>query len=545
MKVLLIYANKPRITFGFLPGPYGLEILRARLNSLSIESDIVNPFLSHDPKSLIEKSISPDTCLIGISLRNIDDALVLWDADSSGGKIQTVSSVEDAKDVLAWCRKYAPDVPVVLGGAAVLHMPEQLLTYLRTDDNIFVDSEHGFVKRALRIAFNKDGIGQAKRIIDTKHPENILRENVYFRFREEAAVRTYTGCPLSCSHCIEHVGSRVIRRAQVVDVANEVEAAVTNHSGVRRIFFADSEVNLAGECRTKELITEIRTRTATKNIPLAGYFNPRPMGFELLKYLSENRVKVLLTVDHVSNAILQRNGKNFRKRHLESLVIHHRELGLELSFCLLLGQPGETRESVDEVLRFVDSIPAEICGTIYFSPGVRVYPGTPLERQLSENKLDARWLHGTRELQHSFIKPVVYCESWDPFELFEYVSARSGGRIVPMNAYMHDTQGQTMHVLQEEFENYHIGLAEAQDNISAAWRAWSGIRTETPFLSGNKHIDFLWERGRLALENGAPDKSLSDWTYLQSLLVQHNTVGAGLEKLAHNIGVANQLLRTG
>lgn len=85
---------------------------------------------------------------------------------------------------------------------------------------------------------------------------DIDREAIYFRFRGEAPVRTFAGCPLSCSHCIEHVGARRIRRADVADVAAEAQAVVIRYPQVKRIFLADSEVNLAGGARTRALISE-------------------------------------------------------------------------------------------------------------------------------------------------------------------------------------------------------------------------------------------------------------------------------------------------
>lgn len=544
MRVLLIYNNKPRLTFGFLPGPYGLESIRARLSSISIECDIVNPFLSRDPKEVIKKSIHNDTFLIGISLRNIDDALVLWDVAYSGGNIQTEFCLDDVKGILSLCRKFAPGVPIVLGGAPVLHMQERLLRYLTDDTLTYVSTEQDFVCHALKIVASQRNLFNAFDNSEKRHIPVIQREDIYFKYREEAAVRTFTGCPLSCSHCIEHVASKKIKRVDIMDVAYEIETVVKNYAGVKRIFFADSEVNLAGKNRTMALIKEIRSRQATRHIPLAGYFNPRPMSFNFLQSLLKNKVKVLLTVDHVSDTILSRNGKNFRKHHLETLVTFYRELGMELSFCLLLGQPGETRETVDEVLKFVEQIPDEIRGPIYFSPGLRVYPSTPIERLLMEGRLDSRWLIGNVDPIHPFIRPVIYCESWNPFELFGYIKKHGNGLIQPMNAYMCDVKGQNMNLLQAEFHNYHIGLAEMEKDKLSAWYSWSDIRPDAPFLSSRNRIDFLWERGLLALENGLPHNSLDDWLHLRTVLQNCKLTGIGIKKLEHNIKIAKHLLKS-
>jgi hypothetical protein len=540
MNVLLVYANRPRLTFGLLPGPYGLELLRARLARSGISATIVNPFLSPEPGRALEESIRDDTLAIGISMRNMDDALVLWDPQRAAGRLQTASCVDDTRDIIEWCHAVAPDVPIVLGGAPIMHMGEPLLAYLRNGANVYADSVEDFVRRVLAAARARgmrprDG---ASALLPAGPP---AREDLYFRFRGEAAVRSFAGCPLACAHCIEHVAERRIQCEDVAHVATEAEAAVEAHSKIKRIFFADSEVNLAGERRTRALIDEMRGRAPLRDIPLAGYFNPRPMSFALLSFLAERNVKVLMTVDHVADTILARNGKNFRKRHLKEIVASYAALRMELSFCLLLGQPGETKETVDEVLDFVNDLPEEIRGPIYFSPGVRVYPGTPIERGLREGRLDKRWLVGEIDPLHPFISPVVYCESWDPFELYEYVSTRGGEHFRPMNSYMCDIAGEDMNVLQREFRDFHIGMAQMDGDPQSALRVWSDIRSDTPFLTPRMRVDFLWERGRLGLAGGQPQAALSDWLQLRGLLSRLDVFGVGAAKLTHNIGIAEQM----
>lgn len=54
---------------------------------------------------------------------------------------------------------------------------------------------------------------------------------------------------------------------------------------------------------------------------------------------------------------------------------------------LLLGGPGETRETVVESLEFVDSLPLD---SVKLSVGIRIYPNTPLaHRAIAEGKITA------------------------------------------------------------------------------------------------------------------------------------------------------------
>ena len=54
-----------------------------------------------------------------------------------------------------------------------------------------------------------------------------------------------------------------------------------------------------------------------------------------------------------------------------------REFGIRRMGFLLLGGPGETRESVQESLAFADSLELDL---LKLTLGIRIYPGTALEQ---------------------------------------------------------------------------------------------------------------------------------------------------------------------
>ena len=562
MHVLLIYPNKPRLSFGYVPAPYGLETLRAYLQGLPVECSIVNPFLSLDPAAAIRRALRPDTFLVGISIRNLDDALILWSPATASGEIQTESCIDDAKETIASCRAVAPWVPIVLGGAAFGHMPAELLDYLGIEIGFAGAAEADFAHlvRAMAVedrSFDAavaelgSAVSRARSLERGKGAKAVLRRDVpvlqreaaYFRFQPEAAVRTYSGCPLSCAHCIEHAATRRIAASPIDRVADEVEGVVARYPEVSRVFFADSEVNLAGEKRALALVDAVRARKTCDKISLKCYFNPHPMSLRTLDGLARARCEVSLTVDHVADEVLARNGKNFRNRHLRALVEQHAALGIELSFSLLLGQPGESKATLDNVLRFVDWIPQSIRGPIYFSPGVRVYPGTPMARDLVAGRLDASWLVDGRPEAWSFVEPVVYCEGYRPRELFEYISERSGGRMMPMNGFLAEFAGDSKAIMDEEFRRYHVGLASLAEDDDASLRAWSAVRDDAPFLSFSKRVSLLWSRGNLALKKGQPEQALADWRRLRAILGKRD--GAVSEKLDHNLRVAEAITASG
>jgi radical SAM superfamily enzyme YgiQ (UPF0313 family) len=76
-----------------------------------------------------------------------------------------------------------------------------------------------------------------------------------------------------------------------------------------------------------------------------------------------------------SDAILQGLNKRFDAEEVRDIAKLFAEAGIERRGFLLLGGPGETRDTVEESLAFADSLGLE---GLKITVGLRIYPGTPL-----------------------------------------------------------------------------------------------------------------------------------------------------------------------
>ncbi len=534
MHILLLYPNNPRITYTALPGPYGLEVIRTHLQTLPVDCDIVNPYITMDPEKSIVDSLRPDTKLIGVSIRNIDDAQVLWDSKLAGGKIQPVCCIDDVLAVIELVRRHKPDVPVVLGGVVFNRMPTQMLDYLGADAGITGRAEIGFAELVSNMAVDKIPFEQAiqnvpgavyrpegNHIVHNDEPRGgeflpvIERESVYFNIRSDAAVRTIVGCAQDCPYCIEGNESGKILLPPVDVVMEEIKGVVERYPVVDEIMFADPETNHGGVDRTIELLSRVRQNVLTRELKLDMSITPRPCNRKLVEAIADSGCMFQLSVDHVSDDILARNGINHRFQHIRDFVSWCGEIGLGISFVFLFGMPGETKESVDEVLRYVESIPDRIVKSAYYSMGLRIYPGTPLGRAYRNNQLDQRWIYHQDKQDPACIQPTAYCESWDLFELHEHVRERTGKKYYGVESCLRNITAETYRQLDHDFRLYHIGIAERESGDDPCWEAWKGITGDVSFLSKNKLGEFLWQRGQMALERELPGTALNDWETLK------------------------------
>jgi len=87
-----------------------------------------------------------------------------------------------------------------------------------------------------------------------------------------------------------------------------------------------------------------------------------------------------------SERILKNMNKRFTPKEVRQISEMLSEEGIRQMGFLLLGSPGETRESVEESLVFADSLKLD---SLKITAGVRIYPNTSLARKATEEGLIA------------------------------------------------------------------------------------------------------------------------------------------------------------
>ena len=114
-------------------------------------------------------------------------------------------------------------------------------------------------------------------------------------------------------------------------------------------------------------------------------------------------------MDSGDDAVLERLGKPFRRADVVSCVRACQEADLNAIYCLTLGGPGETIETVLKTLSMMQSLkPAKV--TLGEPAGLRVYPGTRLADIVCEEGFTKSNpnLHGPIEGNEDLLLPVYY-----------------------------------------------------------------------------------------------------------------------------------------
>ena len=381
MKILLISANTEPINMPVLP--LGMAYVGAAVQNAGHDVKILNLMMVRDIRGIIREAISifsPD--VIGISVRNIDDQVM----ESPNFLLDGV------KAVVSECRSLS-DALIVLGGAGYSIFPRRALEYLEADMGIQGEGEKAFLMLLERLE-HKGGIseipglclpetGIVKKNRPTKklddHPMPLLNAHLLLpsSFKNEEIwfpVQTRRGCAMDCSYCsTASIEGRLLRKHSVAYAVDFIRQYA--NAGAQNFFFVDNTFNFPlsyAKALCDRIIAEglkIRWRCI---------LYPWKIDDELVEKMAQAGCKeVSLGFESGNESILKRMNKRYTLsdvRRISNMIGKHR---IHRMGFLLLGGPGETKDSVKQSFNFADSLETE---AMKITSGIRIYPHTALHR---------------------------------------------------------------------------------------------------------------------------------------------------------------------
>jgi radical SAM superfamily enzyme YgiQ (UPF0313 family) len=378
MKVLLISANTEQINMPTLP--LGLACVAMATRKAGHEVAFLDLMSEDDVLAVIRdamEGVAPD--VVGISVRNIDD--------QSMEKPNFL--LEPVRRVVASCRSLS-DVPIVLGGAGYSMYPESALEYLGADMGIQGEGELAFPILLDRMQQGDDLSGTpglylpgrglqvrrrvAKNLDALPFPEDHLWGSSSDVEDPEfwLPFQTRRGCPMNCSYCSTAMieGSLTRQRSPSL-VVQEIKRQAEN--GFDRIHFVDNTFNLPPSY-AKALCRQLVS--AKLDLKWRCILYPAKVDEELVRLMTRAGCQeVALGFESGCNRILQAMNKRFNSEEVRRISQLLGDYGIRRMGFLMLGAPGETKESVEESLVFADSLNLEM---VKVTVGIRIYPNTAL-----------------------------------------------------------------------------------------------------------------------------------------------------------------------
>jgi radical SAM superfamily enzyme YgiQ (UPF0313 family) len=381
VSVLLIAATTEKINLPMAPA--GLGQVAASLQDRGFEVDFLDLLDQDDPHGAVlgaVQALKPDA--IGISIRDIDDR----------NRQQPRFLLEKARDVVAACREGSA-APIVLGGPGFSIFPREALAYLEADYGIRGDGEEAFpaLLACLRdgedprritgvlVAGDHAAPGRAAAADLDRYP--LWDDSQYGDPEDEdywVPVQTRRGCAQDCSYCATPaVQGRHLRCRSPREVVEGI--GILSRKGYRQFQFVDNSFNIP-ETMALEICQGL--------IPLAWRLRwrctlyPQGVSDRLAHAMAAaGCAEVSLGFESGDPAILESMNKHFTPDDVREASACLRDHGIRRRGFLLLGGPGETRETVERSIAFAQSLELD---ALQVTVGIRIYPDTPLAHQAEQ-----------------------------------------------------------------------------------------------------------------------------------------------------------------
>lgn len=384
MHVLLVYSNRSR-DLTTAP-PIGLAYVATATADAGHRVVIVDLMLDGDGETTLRRALRkhrPD--VVGLSVRNIDSAAKqrpAWQIDEVARQVATVRETLNAK--------------IVVGGPAVSVLGSAALEHLPADFAVVGEGETAFpaLLRALERGDSVDGIpgvyarnGQG---IAGRRPERLpgfgrsgmerwVDWSGYRRRGGTWAIQTKRGCPMRCVYCAyPGIEGTHVRRRTAEEVVDEIEH-VAQTIRPQTFEFVDSTFNVPTS-HALEICDELVRRDLGVRLTTMGV-NPSGVSKDLFSAMRRAGFRsMMISPDAASDTMLASMRKGFTAKDLRRCARLAKASGMKSAWFFLLGGPGETPETIEETLRFVENDLAHPSCLPIMMTGIRILPGTEMEQ---------------------------------------------------------------------------------------------------------------------------------------------------------------------
>ncbi len=212
------------------------------------------------------------------------------------------------------------------------------------------------------------------------YKRDLRPEDYYIGYLMHPYVSLYTGrgCRSRCTFCLwpQTVGGHKYRTRSVDNVLEEAALARQLFPQMKELFFdddtfTDDRPRAEAIARGLGKLGLTWSCNAKANVPR-----------DTLKVLKDNGLRLLLVGYESGNQqILINIKKGLRVDRARQFAADCRELGITVHGTFILGLPGETRETIEETIRFAREVNPHTIQVSIAAP----YPGTALHRQAVEN----------------------------------------------------------------------------------------------------------------------------------------------------------------
>ncbi len=366
--------------------PVGLDHIGQHLREAGLEAELLDLAFADSPEAAIDVAMRREWLLVAVSVRNVDDS---FGASRDFCLARTKALVDRLRA--------GTDAPVVLGGCGFSIFARAAADFCDVPYAVRGEGEEPLARLARCVAEGREPHAVPGLLV--RRDGELVVENPPFRhdlaampawrrdvadnaryLREGGQVgfETKRGCPQQCAYCADPVakGTRVVARTPE-QVADELEGLAAR--GIDVFHTCDAEFNVP-YAHAVAVCEAIAARGLGERIRWYAYAVPELFDDALAAAMRRaGCVGVDFTTDHVDPRMIAALGRHHTADDIRRTAAACHAHGLVFMCDLLLGGPGETRDTIRQVIDLMREIESHRVGT---SLGIRLYPGTPLVEAL-------------------------------------------------------------------------------------------------------------------------------------------------------------------
>lgn len=384
MKVLIISTNRNQFPMPVMP--LGACLVADAAVRAGHEVRLLDLTFQRDPLRVVKRELekrSPD--IVGLSVRNIDNN----DIQSPDFFLKDIPPIIDSVRAMT-------SAPIVLGGAAVSVMPEELLRYTGASWAVLGEGETVFPLLLENLSqgkspqtlpgiawiendtFNANSCASSENGCLCASPDfrRWIDLKTYLTRLSTMPVQTKLGCQFSCVYCTyRKIEGNRYRLSDPEEVVDAIDRLV--RGGLSHIEFVDNVFNSPYDHALTicEKLAQARSHVSLESLEL----NPLFIDDTLIAAMERAGFSGIgITVESASDSVLEGLGKGYTIEHVHRTAEVVRRHTLPCVWIFMMGGPNETEKTVRETLRFAEKSISPT-DAVFLGIGIRVYPGTGLE----------------------------------------------------------------------------------------------------------------------------------------------------------------------
>ena len=318
------------------------------------------------------------------------------------------------RPILSWIKQFKKDtqLPIIVGGAHAVLFPEETMAHPEIDYLIFGEAELPLPEfvQAFRngkkfngvksLAYRDNGrlvLDRTRQTIDDLDSiplsaMHLIKNELYFNIiskrKNFTAMLSTRGCPYRCTFCDQKTPPYRTRSPE-----HFVGEVVRNFHqfGIQNFDIYDSTFT-ADKKRVKAICEMLRK----ENLDISFTIRSRvdsvdPEILDALK--SAGCGTIFYGIESSNTEILRRMRKEITPEKIREIVTYTNKIGIQTLGFFMFGYPGETRQTMEDTLRFAMEIPLDYAQFAVLTP----FPDTEIYEYYMHNGLGDYWSEYTRD----------------------------------------------------------------------------------------------------------------------------------------------------